>query len=140
MPGSIFGDYGNRGLRRGPVETVAEAGLDLVFGQMMPQKNEAVRERQLAGKRKIGGVAEIRIAILGPYPPIVGDGIFDAAARSPTGARVGEGRIGSRNAGEEACPIDKFGVEVSEGDAAGAVDQNAVEGDSNAAAHRPLDI
>ena len=42
--GLIFGDHGNRGLRHGPVEPVAEAGLDLVFGQMVPQGNEAVRE------------------------------------------------------------------------------------------------
>ena len=85
-------------------------------------------------------MAEIRIAVLGPHPPIVGDGIFDAAARGPAGARVREGRIGSRNASEEARRIDKGGVEAGEGDAAGAIDQGAVEGDADAAADRALDI
>jgi hypothetical protein len=41
---------------------------------MMLQKNKAVRERQLTYEREVGGVAEIRITVLGPHPPIVGDG------------------------------------------------------------------
>ena len=107
---------------------------------MMPQGNEAVREGQRTGERKVRGVAEIRIAVLGPHPPIVGDGIFDAAACGPAGARVREGRIGSGNASEEARRIDNGGVEAGEGDAAGAIDQGAVEGDANAATERALDI
>jgi hypothetical protein len=67
---------------------------------MMLQENEAVREGQHANKRKVPRSAEIRIAVFGPHPPIVGDGIFEAAARGPPGARVGEGCIGSRDAGE----------------------------------------
>jgi hypothetical protein len=90
--------------------------LDLVFGQVMPQGNEAVREGQRTGERKVRGVTEIRIAVLGPHPPIVGDGIFDAATRSPPSARIREGRIGSGNASEEARRIDNGGVEAGEGE------------------------
>src|SRR3984893_25474 len=106
----------------------------------MPQEYKAVREGQRTGEREVGGVAEIRIAVLGAHPPIVGDGIFDAPACGPAGAGVREGRIGSRNAGEEARRIDNGGVKTGEGDAAGAIDQGAVEGDANAAAKRALDI
>ena len=43
-------------------------------------------------------------------------------------------------ASEEARRIDNGGVEAGEGDAAGAIDQGAVEGDADAAADRALDI
>src|ERR1700724_1409931 len=106
----------------------------------MPQEYKAVREGQRTGEREVGGVAEIRIAVLGAHPPIVGDGIFDAPACGPGGAGVREGRIGSRNAGEEARRIDNGGVEAGERDAAGAINQGTVEGHANAAADRALDI
>jgi hypothetical protein len=43
MRGLIFGDHRNRGGRRGPIEPVAEANLDLVFRQIVPHGEEATR-------------------------------------------------------------------------------------------------
>ena len=80
-------DHRNRSGRRGPVEPVAEADLDLVFREIVPHGKKAARGEHSV-ERKVRGVAEIRVAVLGPHPPIVGDGIFDAAASRPTSTRV----------------------------------------------------
>ena len=88
-----------------PIEPVTEADLNLVFRQMVLRGEKATRGEHRR-ERKVRGMAEIRVAVLGPHPPIVGDGIFDAAASRPTRARVREGRVGARNAGEETRRID----------------------------------
>jgi hypothetical protein len=78
--GLIFGDDGGRGPT---IEFVAEADLDLVFGQMMVDRKPACSEGR---KREIRDMTEIGKAVFRSYRPIVGDDIFDAAANRPAGA------------------------------------------------------
>jgi hypothetical protein len=57
-------------------------------------------------------MAEIRIAVFRLHRPIIGDGIFDAAAKSVARAGDRYGRVGARNAGEESGRIGVTGVEA----------------------------
>ena len=84
-------------------------------------------------------MAEIRIAVFRLHRPIVGDGIFESAASSEARAGVRNGRVGAWNAGEESGRIEITGVDAGYGDAAGAVEQDAVEGNAEASADRALD-
>ena len=84
-------------------------------------------------------MAEFRIAVFRLNRPIIGDGILNAAAKSDARAGVRNGGVGSRNAGEEPGRIEITGVEAGYGDAAGAVEQEAVEGNAEASADRALD-
>jgi hypothetical protein len=138
MLGLIFGDQGNRGGRRGPVEPVTEADLDLVFREIVPHGKKAARGEHSV-ERKVRGVAEIRIAVLGPHPPIVGDRIFDAATGSPTSTRVRKAGKGSWNTSEESGCVGNAGVEAAEGNTAGAVEEGAIPGNADASTDRALD-
>ena len=138
MLGLIFGDQGNRGGRRGPVELVTEADLELVFREIVPHGKKAARGEHSV-ERKVRGVAEIRIAVLGPHPPIVGDRIFDAATGSPTSTRVRKVGKGSWNTSEESSCVGNAGVEAAEGNTAGAVEEGAIPGNADASTDRALD-
>ena len=91
------------------------------------------------GERIVRDMAEVRMAIFRLNRPIVGDGIFDAAAESEARAGVRDGRVGAGNTGEESGRIDISGVEAGYGDAAGAEEQEAVPGNAEASADRALD-
>jgi hypothetical protein len=81
--------------------------------------------------------AEVRKAIFAKYPPIAGNGIFDAAAGSPahTGRREA---ISNEDWNEWICQ-GQLRVKA-ESDTAGAIDQHPVEGDTEAAANRAVDV
>jgi hypothetical protein len=81
ISGLIFGDERSW---QPCVEFVAEADLHLVFSQMMTRSGLEHRRRNgHTGERKVRVTAEIGIAIFRPHRPIVGDGIFEAAADDP---------------------------------------------------------
>src|ERR1700730_9644369 len=124
---SIFGDDRSRTIG---IEFVAEAGLNLVFGQMMGGGH---RPQGFRGEGKVRATAEIGVAVFGPDRPVVGDGIFEAAADRPAGAGL---RI---LLGQEGRKADRVIIlEAGEGGAAGAVDEDAVEGDTETGADRTL--
>jgi len=118
------GNGRRRWWRNHHVEAVAETDLDLAFVQIMLRDNIAARWEHKGvgiGERIVRGMTEIRIAVFRPHRPIIGDGIFDAAAKCEACASVRDGRVGARNAGEESGRIEITGVEAGYGDAAGAV-------------------
>src|SRR5262249_58362279 len=79
--------------------------------------------------------AEIGVAVFGADRPIVGDGIVEAATDCPA-------RAGLRNTlleeDRKAQPV--IILDVGESGAASGVEENAVEGDTQAATDRPLNI
>src|SRR5664279_5246871 len=126
------------GSRSPGVELVAEADLDLVLVQLPTGGRE--RRQANARQRSIRDIAEIRVAVFAPNRPIVGDGIFDAAADRPPNAGVRKARGRTWNAGEEPACVGDAAIKASEGDAAGGIEQGAIPGDAEAAANRTLDV
>src|ERR1700730_7837779 len=136
LPASIFGDdwRGSPG-----IELVAEPGLHLVFGQMMPheQRSSGGDEGREGG---VGVTAEVGIAVFGAQRPIVGDGIFEAAADRPADTGFREAGGGAGRAGDGSRCVGIVVGDACEGDAAGSVQKYTVEGDTGAAANRTLNV
>src|SRR5664279_4186412 len=93
---SIFGDDRSG---RGGVELVAESDLDPVLVEVATNNGANARlsdaAEGYAEVRESRGASEIGIAIFGPDRPVVGGGIFEAAADGPADAgRRGVGFAG----------------------------------------------
>src|SRR3984893_5205582 len=92
--------FGNERWRRQQIESVAEPSLHLVFPQMDIVVYECLSKRGAGGhngvRQRIVEATEVRVAIFGKYPPIVGDRILNTAASRPTCAGVREKEVGNR--------------------------------------------
>ena len=149
MPGSIFGDERHR---RPEVEFVAEAEFHLVLVQPAAGAQGRAGEAGGIGQHATIDIgvrhgAETRVAIFAAHPPMVVDGIFDAAAHRPADREIRKEvrtveEIAAVDAGVGASVADQ-GVArciVAERDTTRGVDQGAVPRIAQAAADRALDV
>jgi GDSL-like Lipase/Acylhydrolase len=120
------------------VASVVEKGATHVLVMNLPDVGYKRAGRQIGSEKIALERPEIREAVLGKNPPIVCDGIFDSAARRPAGAGARSGGSG-KNWGVRSSKREG-GLETAEGDTSGAIDEGAVQCDTELAADRTPDV